>query len=54
MFWYKGKKVTLDLVIGLAIGVMALGTVDSPHNNHLFSENNLKNLSEQIISFNKK
>ena len=30
MFWYKGKRVTLDLILGLSLGIMALGASESP------------------------
>lgn len=55
MLWYKGKQVTLDLVVGLTLSVMALGTLDHAQAKNVITDNNLtQTISEQIVSVNQK
>ncbi|AFZ37451.1 hypothetical protein Sta7437_3969 [Stanieria cyanosphaera PCC 7437] len=55
MLWYEGKKVTLDLVVGLTISVIALGTVDNARTQNLANDNHsLKTVSEQLVSLRNK
>jgi hypothetical protein len=55
MLWYEGKKVTLDLVVGLTISVIALGTIDNARTQNVANENHsLQTVKEQVISLRNK
>ncbi|GAB4227668.1 MAG: hypothetical protein Kow0049_08050 [Stanieria sp.] len=55
MFWYEGKKVTLDLVVGLTISVIALGTIDNARTQNVANENHsLQTVNEQVVSLRNK